>query len=352
MKAFNPQRIYTIAMWLVSLVFASFLIGLGELVISDLPKYSQAEQLQELGGHRGRPQSDPEDAAMASEVRALQNKLTIAQSKLDQAQRNFEMEDDAHKVWLLTREVTASSANASDQDAELISRTRRVQEVADRHKQALAVRDQLSAEIQIIEQGRQLRAYGRKNSPEAIAKQRHEDLKNFGLRLALTLPLLAASGWMIARRRKSAYWPLYRGFVIFAAVAFFVELVPHLPSYGGYVREVVGIVICLVGGHYGIRWMQSYLRRREEATRQSELERRKSMNREEALQKMVRGLCPGCDRAISAPIGAEKVNHCVHCGLKLFDHCVAEGCGTRKNAYYAHCQACGHPSAPNGQDAP
>ncbi len=65
-------------------------------------------------------------------------------------------------------------------------------------------------------------------------------------------------------------WIVVWGFIFFAAFTFFVERVPYLPSYGGYVRYLVGIAITIAVGRYAIVAMQRHLERQRAAEKQSE----------------------------------------------------------------------------------
>ena len=79
------------------------------------------------------------------------------------------------------------------------------------------------------------------------------ELRVFLYRLALTLPLLVVAGWLFVKKRKGTLLALCLGLHhLSRCLLFFVELVPYLPSYGGYVRYIVGIAITVLVGRYAI----------------------------------------------------------------------------------------------------
>jgi predicted RNA-binding Zn-ribbon protein involved in translation (DUF1610 family) len=334
-----PERLFSIAMWAVSLVFAGFLIGLGGKIVGELPGVDQSLQIDQFVDQGKALSLRTRGDALRREQNDVDNQRSRATLIVDSSRSTYQNRKEAYDNWRSTRTATSNP----EQDPEGVTRTREMQGLLAQQAAAQKVLEVQDARHLVIAQALDsidtaqsvLRDDAR---PRFEKEQFQQELRVFGIRLALTLPLLLIGIWLIAKKRKSQYWPLARGFVLFALFAFFVELVPYLPSYGGYVRYVVGIILTLIAGHYVIKAMQRYVAKRQVVEAQTETERRQSLGYEDALRKMGASMCPGCERAIAGGPNAT-TNFCVHCGMKLFDKCPA--CDTRKNAFFQYCPACG-----------
>ena len=335
-----PERLFQIATWSVSLLFAGFLIGLGGKVVGDLPGVDQQLSLEQFL-----------DPVRAPRVRATRDSLERlerdrgeardrARLRRDAAANSYRAASTVFGNWIATRTATTDPR----QDPEVLRRTRELDLLKEGERAAQADVDRLDGELLQITQASdaQRRAYAELETAARSEFDRawhRQELRVFALRLALTLPLLLVAAWLVMRKRKHQYWPLARGFVLFAVFTFFVELVPYLPSYGGYVRYGVGVAATAAAGIYVIRAMQRYMAKRAVVARQTESERRQAIGYEEAIKQVSAGVCPGCERAIAATGAGAPANFCVHCGMTLFDAC--DACGTRKNAFFHFCPACG-----------
>lgn len=329
-------------LWLVALVFAGFLIGLGGKVVDNMNLVEEPLSLQQFV-------DQPAHQAAERELQLAEAGLLTAQAALEQARQkhkvaasNSQTASETFDNWLSTRRVTARP----EQDPELIARTREldalkgaergalaaVQAQEQKHLDASQSRDRAAARIMQLE-----------TAAEAPYRQalRMRELRVFGYRLALTLPLLLAAGWLWAKQRKSTYWPFVWGFIFFALFAFFVELVPYLPSYGGYVRYVVGILLTVIVGRQAIVSLQRYLERQRAAEALPDNQRRKDLSYEVAQARLAKGVCPGCERQVD--LKDPKMDFCPHCGIGLFNQCGA--CSTRKSAFTRFCFSCGTPAA-------
>ncbi|MCU0619419.1 MAG: zinc ribbon domain-containing protein [Gemmatimonadaceae bacterium] len=345
-----PEKLFSIVMWIVSLLFASFLIGLGGQIVGDLPGVDRGVRVETFIDARADSILDTSIRALRERTDSLERMREVVQQSADTARRAQAAEREAFDAWIATRTATTDP----QQDPEVLARTRRLDSLVARSRDAARAVERVDGELLVARQQREAfeaeRARAREAAmPEYQAATFEEELKVFGIRLLLTLPLLVLAGWAIARKRQSDYWPLWRGFVLFAAFAFFVELVPYLPSYGGYVRSVVGIVASLIAGHYTIRWMRAYVARRAQEAQRDAVERKRSLGWEEALRRVQANICPGCERAVVASPG-NTVNYCVHCGLQLYDDCGS--CAVRKNAFYAYCPTCGSGTSATGAPTP
>ncbi len=328
-------------LWLVAFLFAWFLIGLGSSIVGDLPRVEVQRSLEDY--------LDPARAPAVQEaIRVAQQKAREAQEALDQAQLRYQSAEASNRAaretfgnWLATRKVT----ERPEQDQELIARTRQLDDLKRAEREALAA---MEAQQQSALDARQAREHAERELQdlqdsarvEYERARRAQELRVFGYRLLLTLPLLIAAGWLFAKKRKTSSWPFVWGFIFFALFAFFVELVPYLPSYGGYVRYIVGIVLTVVGGRYAIQALQRYLDQQKAAEAQPAQARQRELDYDQAQVRMAKHICPGCERGVDMNDG--KTDFCPHCGLSLFDHCAQ--CNARKNAFTRYCYACGTPS--------
>lgn len=336
-----PERVYAIVMWIVSLALAGFLIGLGGLIIGDLPRVEDPPALASFADPERLEAIEEDEEAAASRLAALSAEIAAARDDVETERGNYEAAYATFQNWLSTRRVTTDP----EQDPEVIARTNnldilktRERETERRLQELLALERVVRQRLAAIET-RRLEALDAAR-PAYERAQAGRELRVFLFRLALTLPLLAVAFWLTARKRQSRYWPLMRGFVVFALFAFFVELVPYLPSYGGYVRYGVGVLLTLLAGHYVIKWMRRYLESRRDAERQSEDKRRRSLAYEDALKKIAEKICPGCDRKVMTT-GEAVADYCVHCGMHLYDRCPS--CETRKVSFFRYCMVCGAP---------
>ena len=340
-----PEKLFSVVMWIVSIVFAGFLMGLGQLVIGDLPLASNPVTINQFIDPAKLAAVNQQETVLQARRDALVPRSDAADLKTETARAEYNTAKTQYDNWISTRQATTDAA----QDPEVIRRTQQLDTLSAAVRETEKLGEAISAERLTIDNAVRGNE-DQRSALEATAQGAYEaaefksELFVFGLRLLVTLPLLLLGGWFVVKKRKSEYWPLMRGFALFALYAFFFELVPYLPSYGGYIRYIVGIALTLVAGHYTIKWMRHYLATRAVVEQQAEVERKQSIRYEDALKKMSSGVCPGCERTV-ATTGDVLADFCVHCGMNLFDHC--QTCDSRKLSFFRYCMKCGTTAAGN-----
>ena len=326
------------ALWLISISFALFLIQLGGLVVSDLPMVPAAPTLTTF---LDASQADKVKASIdlaQTTIKAGDATLAAQNLQLQLKQNNYLSARDSFSNWLSTRQAT----ELTDQNQELILRTRvldglKTEELAAQQALSTTKQNNLAAKQRLVTDQAAYDQLLQNAAKKLNSVQHREELRVFAIRLALTLPLLLIAGWLFTKKRKGLYWPFVWGFVFFAVYTFFVELVPYLPYYGGYVRYSVGILITLLLGRYLIKALQRYLDAKKSEERLPEQERHQVLSYELAQSRLAKRICPGCER----PVDLEDPTRdfCMHCGICLFNTCAK--CQIRKNAFAHYCHHCG-----------
>ncbi|WP_232410972.1 zinc ribbon domain-containing protein [Methylophilus sp. 5] len=332
------EKWFNRALWLVAFVFAWFLTGLGKSIIGDLPRVEAQYTLEHFVNHVTIEPLRTSLKETAQQRQRLNDQLEQASLQLTIRQKDYQAARSTFDNWVATRDAT----RLSTQDDELVRRTQQLDALKVQERNAeKAVETIQQKQTNMFQYEAQLQA--QINGMEEIARKKldqasqHQATRVFLYRLLLTLPLLALAAWLFAMQRKSQYWPFVWGFIIFALMAFFVELVPYLPDYGGYVRYLVGIVLTVVGGKYAIAALQHYLEQQRLAESQPEFQRREELGYDTALERLGKNICPGCERQVD--LKSEHHDFCMHCGICLHNYC--GGCQARKNAFAKFCHKCG-----------
>lgn len=334
----RTEKWFNRLLWIIAVVFAGFLIGLGGKIIGDLPLMSESLYLESF-------YEQPQYATYEQELRAkilerdkISDQQDLLQETLSLEKLTYQNDRDVFENWLKTREVTLDP----ERDQELISRTEHLEKL----KNNISKLEGENSELQIAQKNAQNSIVGIRQDLNKLEDQgrdayysafKKQQLQEFLIRLLLTLPLLLISAYLFAKRRKGKYWPFSWGFIFFSLFAFFFELVPYLPSYGGYVRFGVGIIVTAAGGYYAIRGFNRYRERQKAEESVSDNERRKMLNYSFVLQRIDKSLCPSCERGINYRNPA--MDFCPHCGITLFKRC--DHCHIRKNAFLNFCPSCG-----------
>jgi hypothetical protein len=329
------EKWFNRALWMVAIIFAMFLTGLGKNIIGDLPRVETSYTTEHFVNHREIDPLRTELKVLSRQHQTLADQLEQVNLQLIIRQKDYQAARTTFDNWVSARDVT-------DEVDDLVGRTRTLDTLKKLERDAeRAIEDIQQKQTDISQRENQLLA--QVSALEGLARQQFDDeyenkeMRVFLYRLLLTLPLLALAAWLFVQQRKSQYWPFVWGFIIFALLAFFVELVPYLPDYGGYVRYIVGIVLTVVGGKYAITALQNYLEQQKLAESQPEFQRREKLGYDTALARLAKSVCPGCERNVD--LKNESNDFCTHCGICLHNYCSA--CHTRKNAFAKFCHKCG-----------
>lgn len=336
------ERWFSLGLWCLSFVFAFFLLQLGGRVIHDLPKVEYHYSYDNYLDHARINALGLKEEEAKTQIENLTKNLVSLQEKEENARKVYNTAKTQFNDWLETRKAIQFNSK----DEELIKRTEKLDElqqiIFDANQKTETAQRKINTYNEALSK---LQSENSKVTQE-LSKQASEayekalfksDLKVFLYRLLITFPLLILAAWLFLKKRKEAYWPFVWGFTYFALFTFFVELVPYLPSYGGYVRAITGIVGTLLIGFYSIRGIQKYREKQRKVEQQPEQERRQDIEYDRALGSLNKGICPSCDRVID--LKKEDGNYCPHCGLCIFNQC--NNCQTRKLSFSLYCFSCG-----------
>jgi predicted RNA-binding Zn-ribbon protein involved in translation (DUF1610 family) len=334
------ERTSRIVYYSISTILCLFLVLLSNRIIDDLDTAAVRPEVSNFEDKGVMTDLERKMNTLNIEVEGLTTKRGTIENTIAAARENYTNEKQSFDNWVQTRKTLGSP----DKDFEVVERAKKLDEF---YKVEQDWRVQLNArqvEIDEREAKRQeIQAAIDIERDAAGAKYETElkqyDLKVFLIRLLFVAPILALGIFFFVRYRRHKFWPLYFGFTLFSIYAFFFGLVPYLPSYGGYVRYAVGILLSAGLGYYAIKTIRQFIESKQAELQVSTQERAKNVQKEVAEKALDNHFCPSCGKDFiikkwEFPVKANETeaykfvtDFCRHCGLELFKNC--NKCGTK-----------------------
>jgi predicted RNA-binding Zn-ribbon protein involved in translation (DUF1610 family) len=353
------ERTSRIVYYSISIILCLFLILLSNKIIDDLDTTTVIPEISSFENKLVMTDLRKKTDAFTVEIENINTKKATIEKTIATAKENYTNEKQSFDNWVQTRKTLGSP----DKDQEVVDRAKKLDEC---YKIEQDWRLQLNAkqnEMDVIEK-KQLQIQTLTDKEIQVAEKKYNaqlkkyELKVFLIRLLFVAPILALGIFFFVRYRRHKFWPLYFGFTLFSVYAFFFGLVPYLPSYGGYVRYAVGIILSAGLGYYAIKTIRQFIETKQAELKVSTLERAKNVQTEVAEKALENHFCPSCGKDFiikkwEFPIKNFETeaykfvtDFCRHCGLELFKSC--NKCGNKNFAHLPFCSACGNkPSVEN-----
>lgn len=344
------ERSSKILYFAISLVLCLFLILLTNKLISDIDNITESPNVYDYENQPAVSDNQHRLDVSNESIELLENKKTRIEQTIEAAKSNCSIEKESFDNWIKTRKTIGSPAN----DTEVLARANKLDEFykieQEWRGQLSAVEDSIS-QIQKSQEAIQSKISDEQEKTDEQYRDamKDYDLKVFLIRLALVAPVLLIGIWFFMRFSKNKYWPLFQGFTLYSLYAFFFGLVPYLPSYGGYIRYTVGIVLCVFGGYYAINRIRKYLELKKIELETSSQVRSKNVQSDTAEKALMNHVCPSCGKdfilrnwecsAETARNTPVVTDFCRFCGLELFSKCGK--CGNMNFVHLPFCAHCG-----------
>ena len=340
-------------LWILGVLFAFFLGGLGTQGLSDVADLFPEPALSTWTERLVAPLSQ-ERLAVEGRPDPRAPRIERARQDVADLDRTLSRAEESWRTWLDTRATLGGSKKEDDEIRDRRNRLDALRNDRDDAQQKLnalqAAPDPREEALKEVDHRIQL-ASAQANREYQVA-ERSWQWTVLMARLALVLPVLALALFLWRRRARMAYVTLLWGYWAFTVWMVLWGIGPYLPRYGGYGPLLLGLGASVWGSMSLARWLNS----------RASLRRRRIVDR-----AIARHRCPQCDRdyllgrETSLDAGLARKSRTLHydsdalhprscaaCGLALFAPCPA--CRSLQLVHADRCSTCGAPRV--GESAP